>query len=177
MFRGVMAMLVAATVLWHAVVGCCAHHHHAESAAHHSGSCCGSVVVAPRCEHGDTECPSHDHAAHGRSDDCRSAPTDDADGDGHTTLGIVALACPGSDAGESHDDCADGECVLAVGLIETGASFVSLLDSVASTGWFALEMPVRPESIRIVSSTSEDLGELSAPRGLRRHLSLGKLTC
>jgi len=176
-------MLVAATVLWHAVVGCCAHHHHVDSVAHPAGSCCGSVVDVSRCEHGEVEGPSHDQtahhqAAHDRARGSRSVRTFETGGDSAACCSIFPLDGPGTDPSEQHhDDCADGECVLAVGLIETRASFVSLLDSAVSTGRFGFETVVRPEPIRIVSSTSENLGDLSVPRGLRRHLSLGKLTC
>ena len=51
MFRGLIAILTAWSVLWHGAVGCCAHHHHQhgpESTCHDSAACCDETAEALR---------------------------------------------------------------------------------------------------------------------------------
>ena len=74
MFRGLIAILTAWSVLWHGAVGCCAHHHHQhgpESTCHDSAACCDETAECPHHEggreHRDVGHAGHHHADHSES--------------------------------------------------------------------------------------------------------------
>src|SRR5262245_57833212 len=87
--------LTAATVLWHAVVGCCAHHDHACAAESHS------ITAAPHQE--------HEHSCH-----CSSSPADRGHDHGDPAT-VCELCC---DEHSPCGPCTGERCTLTVAKIK-----------------------------------------------------------
>jgi hypothetical protein len=156
MFRGLMAFVTAAAMLWHAVVGCCAHHSHGTHACATKAGCTTASHEPPEgrgCCHGD----SHGPVA------SVNWPV------------IVDNASPPSPCPvPSPSRCTEGTCVFGV----PSKSGPSHADSLPSTWIVAAFFAVDPTRELLTARGLEFQPSHAPPPfgGLRTHLALSVLT-
>lgn len=162
MFRGLMTVVTAVAVLWHAVAGCCAHHSHGGhscDAAGHAASVAhdgGSEVSGGCCKH------SHhgDSKRFCASESSGQQLAEDSPGTPHSEHGPTG--------------CTEGTCVFAA----PDSSGPSPIDQLGWDGSF-LSYALVDQAVLPCSSRYSELHESVAPPllgGLRLHLAHCVLT-
>lgn len=156
MFRGLVAIVSAAALLWHAVVGCCAHHNHASIACSTNAGCATASDGSPEVR----------GCCHGRSHWSGSSDNSPAAAGGTTPSAPSPEHFPGH--------CTEGSCVIGA----PSKPGPTVTDSLASIWSAAQFFSVDPTHEVLTARTLAVLAGNEPPPlgGLRSHLALSVLT-
>lgn len=161
MFRGLMTIVTAVAVFWHAVAGCCAHHSH-------GGHCCDVAAHAALLAHdSDSEfsggCCKHAHA------DSKPSCVSESSGQ-QLAEDSPGIPCPE----DGPSDCKEGRCVFAA----PDSSGPSPIDQFGWDGSFLAFAVVEPAILFGGPRAGESHDSVALPSlgGLRLHLAHCVLT-